>query len=63
LNVSSEEELQKLYQKLLDNQVKVSAFTETDMNDSLTSISFVGDEYSRKLVSSLPLAGKEVSRG
>jgi len=59
LNVKDEEQLSFLSSKLEASGINHSRFTEPDLNNSLTSISFIGNSDVKKFISSLPLAGKE----
>ena len=56
LNVSNEEELLRISERLELASVKVTRFVEPDMNDQTTAISFFSCNSSRKLTSNLPLA-------
>lgn len=59
LNARDENHLHDLLSKL-SNITKVQTFTEPDYNDELTSLSFISDfQTVKKIISSLPLAGKE----
>ena len=58
LSIENEEKLHKLYAKLQEQGIPVSAFCEPDIDYQMTSIAFEGTESSSKLTSSLPLALK-----
>lgn len=58
LQVKSEDELSKLYNKL-STLTDVVKFYEPDLNDELTSICLYADKDVRKKLSSLPLLGKK----
>lgn len=61
LSVNSEEELLNIHQKLHRSDVKSVIFQEPDLNNEYTSLCYYADYQSRKLVSHLPLLGKEKS--
>jgi len=48
--------LEKILNKLIENEIPVSYFTEPDIGDELTSISFLETEKTKKYTSSLPLS-------
>lgn len=56
LSIKNEYELQKLLRKLQDMHISVSYFTEPDIGDELTSISFLETEDTKKLTKGLKLA-------
>ena len=58
LSVNNEEQLQRLYYKLLDNGATVVAFHEPYFANQLTSICYYGTPELRKLTQKLDLALK-----
>jgi len=58
--VNNEEQLQRLYYKLLDNGATVVAFHEPDIDNQLTSICYYGTPEMRKYTQNLDLALQEV---
>lgn len=60
LSVPNEEKLSKLLSKLQDKDISVSYFTEPDIGNQLTSISFLETDVTRKLTSHLPLSLKNI---
>ena len=59
LSIENENKLINLIQKLQDNQIKFSVFTEPDLGGQVTSICIEGSEKASKLTSSFPLSLKE----
>ena len=59
LTVKNEEELIKLIQKAELKGITYTLFREPDIGNQITSVTFEPSEQTRKLVSSLPLLGKE----
>ena len=59
LSVKDESELQALYDKAIERNIRVVAFREPDFNNELTSICLEPTIETRKLCSSIPLALKE----
>ena len=59
LSTKNQKSLIKLYNKLLNNNAKVIAFYEPDLNNEMTAITLLGKEYFKKYTTYLPLAGKE----
>ena len=58
LSVSNEEQLQRLYYKLLDNAANVVAFHEPDIQNQLTSICYYGTPELMRLTQKLDLSFK-----
>jgi len=58
LSVKNEEQLERLYYKLLDNGATVVAFREPDIDDQLTSICYYGTPELIKFTNKLDLAFK-----
>ena len=56
LSVNNEEQLQRLYYKLLDNGATVVAFHEPDIDNQLTSICYYGTPELRKITNKYKLA-------
>ena len=48
--------LETILNKLCENEIPVSYFTEPDIGDELTSICFLGTKETNKITSSLPLS-------
>ena len=61
LTVANEKELISLISKAILKGIKHTIFREPDLNNQITGVAFEPTELSRKLTSSLPLLGKEVS--
>ena len=61
LTVSDEAELIKLITKAILTGIKHTTFREPDLNNQITAVAFEASEAARKLTSSCPLLGKEVS--
>ena len=64
LSTDNEEQLKEITNKLIGSNIEFSKFTETDLDNQLTSIAispFYSDEVGR-MFSSLPLAGKEYGK-
>ena len=61
LTVADEEELIKLTTKAILKGIKYTVFREPDLNNQITAVAFEPNDTSRKLTSSCPLLGKEVS--
>lgn len=59
LSCENEQSLKDLISKANAKDIKYSAFTEPDLNDSLTSIVLEPCEEASKICSNLPLAFKE----
>jgi len=62
LSVQNEQELLSFVEKFNKNGIVFSCFYEPDLDNQLTSISFLSDDISRKLVSNLPLLLKEYNK-
>lgn len=60
LSAEDESSLEKLIRKAESKGIKYTAFREPDIDNQITSVAFEPCEATRKLVSSLPLLGKEV---
>ena len=58
LSVNNEEQLQRLYYKLLDNGANVVAFHEPDIQNQLTSICYYGTPELMKITQKLDLSFK-----
>jgi hypothetical protein len=58
LSIPSEEKLSILADKLTRMGIPMSYFTEPDIDNQLTSISFIETESTKKLTSHLPLSLK-----
>ena len=56
LSIDNEEQLQRLYYKLLDNGATVVAFHEPDIDNQLTSICYCGGPELRKITNKYKLA-------
>lgn len=61
LTVANEEALIKLITKAILSGIKHTIFREPDLNNQITAVAFEPSEASRKLTSSCPLMGKEIS--
>lgn len=61
LSAKDEHHLLRLLQKADYKGIRTTSFLEPDINNELTAIAIEPSAESRKLVSSLPLFGKEVS--
>ena len=61
LSVKDEFELNKLLDLVKSKGIKHYAFYEPDLGDRLTAICLEPTPESRKITSSIPLAGKEVT--
>jgi hypothetical protein len=61
LTVKDEQELIDLIVKATLRGIKYTIFREPDINNQITAVAFEPTSASRKLTSSLPLLGKEVS--
>ena len=59
LSCENEQSLKDLISKAQSKDIQYSAFTEPELNDSLTSIVLEPSEDTAKMCSSLPLAFKE----
>jgi pentose-5-phosphate-3-epimerase len=59
LSIENENKLKQLIQKLHDNHIKFSVFTEPDIDNQITSIAIEGTDKASRLTSSLPLSLKE----
>ena len=62
LSVPSKEKLETLLLKLMKKNISVSYFTEPDLDDELTSISFIETLETKGLTSSLPLTLSEFNK-
>jgi peptidyl-tRNA hydrolase len=58
LEINNEDELQKLYSKLVSNGADVISFHEPDIDNQMTSVCFYGTPEMRKITQSLDLALK-----
>ena len=61
LTVADEQELIKLTSKAILSGIKHTVFREPDLNNQITAVAFEASDEARKLTSSYPLLGKEVS--
>jgi hypothetical protein len=61
LTVADEQELIKLTSKAILSGIKHTVFREPDLNNQITAVAFEASDEARKLTSSCPLLGKEVS--
>lgn len=61
LAVKTEQDLLKLHKKLSLNNIDLVLFQEPDLDNEFTSLCFYANYESRKLVSHLPLLGKNKS--
>lgn len=61
LTVSDEESLVKLINKAKISGIKFTLFREPDLNNEITAVAFEPSDSSRKLTSSCPLLGKEIT--
>ena len=61
LTVADEEQLIKLITRAILSGIKHTVFREPDIDNQITAVAFEASEQSRKLTSSCPLLGKEVS--
>jgi len=61
LTVADEEQLIKLISKAILMGIKHTVFREPDLDNQITAVAFEPSEQARKLTSSCPLLGKEVS--
>lgn len=59
LSVKNEEQLQELVLKCQSKGIKVSVFTEPDINNQITAIAIEPCDEARRLVSSIPRAMRE----
>ena len=59
LSTHDEESLEKLIIKAQNRGIKYTPFYEPDVNNQLTSVAFEPSDETRKLVSNIPLLGKE----
>lgn len=61
LTVADEQALIKLITKAILTGIKHTVFREPDLDNQITAVAFEPTEAARKLTSSCPLLGKEVS--
>lgn len=61
LTVANEEALIKLITKAILTGIKHTVFREPDINNEITAVAFEASDAARRLTSSCPLLGKEVS--
>ena len=61
LTVKDEEELIDILVKVSLRGIKYTIFREPDLNNEITAVALEASNDSRKITSSLPLLGKEVS--
>ena len=61
LTVKDEQELIDLMVKVSLRSIKYTIFREPDLNNQITAVALEASNETRKVTSSLPLLGKEVS--
>ena len=60
LSVDTIRQLNSLIKKLTKLNIPISVFKEPDIGNKITSVSFIGNEDSKKLVKNLPLTFKGI---
>lgn len=61
LTVTNEEALEELIRKAESRGIKHSVFREPDMGNEITAVAFEASDDARRITSSCPMMGKEVS--